>query len=181
MTPKPLPVITRAAPHTAGIKKAMECSHHPTAYCVKPPTHKKEIYSMNHSTAPTPNTTEIGIATGVFDLDTLRAECHALGLPTDRPTLRRVRRAIDLHQHGAVKPFHNDGFDAFFVQSQTQAGKGYTVLPHSGCDCPDAKRLTDEFGEPNTATLCLMPRSIARRKAQTRPTIRRCRTHISTA
>ena len=107
---------------------------------------------MNHSTAPTPNATEIGIATGVFDLDTLRAECHALGLPTDRPTLRRVRRAIDLHQHGAVKPFHNDGFDAFFVQSQTQAGKGYTVLPHSGCSCPDAKRLTDEFGDPNTYT-----------------------------
>ena len=87
---------------------------------------------------------------GVYDLDTLRNECKAIGIEPTRPNIRRIRRAIDLHQNGCISPFHNDDFDAFYVGSQTEAGKGYTVLPHSGCNCPDAQRLSQDFGEADS-------------------------------
>ena len=80
------------------------------------------------------------IPTGVYDIDTLEAELRILNLPVNRPNIRRMRRAIALHQNGNVRPFQADTTDdAFFVHSQN-SDKCYSVLPHSGCNCPDAKR-----------------------------------------
>ena len=80
------------------------------------------------------------IPTSVLDIDTLKAELRILNLPVNRPNIRRMRRAIALHQSGAVRPFRATAdADAFFVHSQT-SDKCYSVLPFSGCNCPDAKR-----------------------------------------
>lgn len=87
---------------------------------------------------------------GVYDLDTLRSECKAIGIEPTRPNIRRIRRAIDLHQSGAVEPWPNHP-DNFYVDSQTEADKCYVVLRSSGCHCPDAQRMTEEFtGYPPT-------------------------------
>lgn len=94
---------------------------------------------MNCSTS----TQSVSIPSGVYDLDTLKTECQALEIPATRPNIRRVRRAIDLHKSGAVRPFLSQTPDAFFVHSQT-TDKCYCVLPHSGCDCPDAKRMNGD-------------------------------------
>jgi len=91
------------------------------------------------------------IPTQVYDLDTLKAECKALGLPTDRPTLRRVRRAIDLHQHGCVKPSSSSGI--YTVQSQTDPDTIYVVIDENGCNCPDAKRMDVHFDPHRPHTL----------------------------
>ena len=96
---------------------------------------------MNRNTNHTPQSSTI--PTGVYDLETLKAECHAVGIPPTRSNLRRMRRAIDLHQSGAVKPFYNDqSNNCYFVKSQSKH-KFYCVMPHSGCDCPDAKKLSE--------------------------------------
>ena len=105
--------------------------------------------NTHHPNPSTPN----AIPTGVYDLNTLQTECEAIGIEPTRPNLRRIRRAIDLHQHGCVKPFYNDEIDgAFYVRSQTEQGKVYSVLPHSGCSCPDAHRLNAEFGKLGSYT-----------------------------
>ena len=84
------------------------------------------------------------IPAGVYDLDTLEAELRILNLPVTRPNIRRIRRAIDLHQNGAVRPFQATAdADAFFVHSQN-SDKCYSVLPYSGCNCPDAKRMNGD-------------------------------------
>ena len=85
------------------------------------------------------------IPTGVYDIDALQTECEMIGVAPTRPNIRRMRRAIDLHQSGAVRP--NPTHDIFFVKSQTDADTTYCVMPHSGCDCPDAHRLNAEFGD----------------------------------
>ena len=100
---------------------------------------------MNSSTS----TPSVSIPSGVYDLDTLKTECQALDIPATRPNIRRVRRAMDLHKSGAVRPFFASAAppNAFFVHSQT-SDKCYSVLPHSGCCCPDAKRMngSDDYG-----------------------------------
>ena len=94
---------------------------------------------MPDYTTPTLHESSL-IPARVYDLDTLEAELRILDLPVNRPNIRRIRSAIDLHQNGAVRPFQADTTaDAFFVHSQN-SDKCYSVLPHSGCDCPDAKR-----------------------------------------
>ena len=94
---------------------------------------------MNCSTSDT----SVSIPSGVYDLESLKEECRLLEIPPSRPNIRRVRRAMDLHQHGAVRPFLSQSPDAFFVHSQT-SDKCYCVLPHSGCSCPDALRMNGD-------------------------------------
>ena len=48
---------------------------------------------MKDNTNHTPQSTPI--AMGVYDLDTLKAECETIGISPTRPTIRRMRRAID--------------------------------------------------------------------------------------
>ena len=96
---------------------------------------------MNRNTNHPPQSTQI--PTGVYDLDTIKAECEAFGIEPTRPNIRRMRRAIDLHEASAVKPFYNDQINnCYFVKSQSKH-KFYCVMPHSGCDCPDAKKLSE--------------------------------------
>ena len=105
---------------------------------------------MNGNTTHPQVSSEIA-PTGVYDLDTLRRECKAIGIEPTRPNIRRMRRAIDLHQHGAVRPFYSDKADGyFFVHSQNDSDTCYSVLPKSGCSCPDAKRLSEDFGEADS-------------------------------
>ena len=101
---------------------------------------------MNNITSTPHLSTNNAIPAGVYDLDTLRTECKAIGVEPTRPNIRRIRRAIDLHQSGAVRLFGDPEADSFIVRSQTE-DKSYIVLPHSGCNCPDAKRLSADFGE----------------------------------
>ena len=102
---------------------------------------------MNSNTKHT-NPSSI-IPTSVYDLDTIKAECEAFGIEPTRPNIRRIRRAIDLHQAGAVKPFHHpDHQDYFYVRSQTE-DKFYIVCPNTGCDCPDAQRMSAKHFEPD--------------------------------
>lgn len=105
---------------------------------------------MNSNTSTPHLSTANAIPTGVYDLDTLRTECKAIDVEPTRPNIRRIRRAIDLHQSGAVEPFPNHP-NSFYVKSQTEADKCYVVLKSSGCHCPDAIRMTEEFtGHPPT-------------------------------
>ena len=104
---------------------------------------------MNSNTPTLDEST--AIPTKVYDLETLKAEARPLGLPTDRPTLRRVRRAIDLHQHGCVNPASTSGI--YTVQSQTDTDTIYVVIDENGCNCPDAKRMDAEFDPQAPHTL----------------------------
>ena len=78
--------------------------------------------NTHHPTPSTPNT----IPTGVYDLETIKAECQAIGIEPTRPNLRRIRRAIDLHQHGCVNPSSAKGI--FTVKSQTDTDTVYVVI-----------------------------------------------------
>ena len=101
---------------------------------------------------PTPQADDsITIPTGVYDVETLKAECHAVGIPTTRPNLRRMRRAIDLHQHGCVTPSSASGI--YTVQSQTDPDTIYVVINENGCTCPDAKRMDVSFDPQPPHTL----------------------------
>lgn len=95
--------------------------------------------NTHHPTPSTPN----AIPTGVYDLNTLQTECEAIGIEPTRPNLRRIRRAIDLHQHGCVKPSSAQGI--YTVKSQTDPDTVYVVIDENGCNCPDAKRMDTKF------------------------------------
>ena len=76
-----------------------------------------------------------------IDLYIVENHCFQIGVEPTDDNLRRMRRAMDLHQKNAVRPFHSDQTpDAYYVRSQSEE-KFYIVLPHTGCDCPDAHRL----------------------------------------
>ena len=63
----------------------------------------------------------------------------------------RYKKAVALHDTGAVRPFFvelingNDNPDYFYVMSQSNEEQAYCVLPHSGCDCEDARRMNFQF------------------------------------
>ena len=97
---------------------------------------------MKSTTKHTPQSSPI--STGVYDIDTLQTECEVVGVEPTRENIRRMRRAIDLHEAGAVKPFAAPAV-GFFVKSQTDPHELYIVLEHTGCSCPDAKRMNAQF------------------------------------
>ena len=104
---------------------------------------------MNRNTKhTTPSST---ITTGVYDVETLKAECEAIRIEPTRPNLRRMRRAIDLHQHGCVNPSSASGIHT--VQSQTEPDTVYVVIDDNGCNCPDAKRMNADFDSHPKNTL----------------------------
>jgi len=104
---------------------------------------------MKHSTKHTNPSTPI--PTSVYDLETLKAECEAIGIEPTRPNLRRIRRAIDLHQSGTVNPSSASGI--YTVQSQTDPDTIYVVIDENGCNCPDAKRQSVSFDPQPPHTL----------------------------
>ena len=84
----------------------------------------------------------------VFTAEELHAEAVRLELPPSRPTLRRVRRAIEIVNSDAVHfEKHTDAGRLYTVQSQS-SDESYTVtvpsvdLPLSpdecSCTCPDS-------------------------------------------
>ena len=104
---------------------------------------------MNRNTKHTnPSST---IPTGVYDLDTIKAECQRFSIEPTRPNIRRMRRAIDLHEQGCVKPSSASGI--YTVQSQTNPETIYVVIDENGCTCPDAKRMDVDFDEQPPHTL----------------------------
>lgn len=62
----------------------------------------------------------------------------------------RYKKAVALLDAGAVRPFFvelingNDNPDYFYVM-QSNEEQAYCVLPHSGCDCEDARWLNYRF------------------------------------
>ena len=84
-----------------------------------------------------------GIPAGVYDLDTLKTECHAIGIEPTRQNLRRIRPAIDLHQAGAVSSqvsgIHHDGrFYAVRSQTTDTIYEVSIIDGETACDCPDS-------------------------------------------
>ena len=84
----------------------------------------------------------------VFSVEELHAEAVRLELPPSRPNIRRVRRAFDLAQTGAVSFLHHsDEGRIYSVRSQT-SDETYTVVVPSVdlalspsdclCTCPDS-------------------------------------------
>jgi len=114
-----------------------------------PQLSRKGFFIMNRNTKHT-NPSSV-ISTSVYDLETLKSECEAIGIETTRPNLRRMRRAIDLHQHGCVKPSRASGI--YTVESQTEPDTFYVVIDENGCNCPDAKRMDVEFDPQPPHTL----------------------------
>ena len=97
---------------------------------------------MDYIIATLPLSSEIcEIPNGVYDVDSLRAGCKILGIATDRATIRRFRRGLDLHENGAIQEMDNT---RYVVQSQTNPDSSYTVLAlpdgKFSCDCPDFAR-----------------------------------------
>ena len=80
------------------------------------------------------------IPMGVYDLDTLKTECHAIGIEPTPQNLRRIRPAIDLHQAGAVSSqvsgIHHDGrFYAVLSQTTDTIYEVSIVDGETDCDC----------------------------------------------
>lgn len=113
----------------------------------KHPTASREIYE--------------GQETQVYTLESLIDSCKVHQIHPSRQNVRRMRRAIDLHKTGAVRPLAppevttEDFLNHFHVRSQREE-KFYSVFPRVGCSCPDAANLSEEFAlgeEPREAAL----------------------------
>lgn len=107
---------------------------------------------MKHNTNQPTESNANAIPSGVYDVDTIRTECEIIGIEPTRPNIRRMRRAIDLHQAGAVNPSPS-ATGIYAVQSQTEADTIYVVIEENGCNCPDAKRMDTAFDPQPPHTL----------------------------
>ena len=95
---------------------------------------------MNYSIATSPTSSQfLEIPSGVYDVNSLIAGCETLGISTDRETIRRFRRGLDLHENGAVQQVEPL---LYIVQSQNDPDTSYLVedLESWSCDCPDFAR-----------------------------------------
>ena len=90
------------------------------------------------------NTTSTPAVSRVIDIDALKSEARALDLPLDRPTLRRVRRAINILEAPNAINLLISASDArvYEVGSQCVEGKKHLVVSNGQvkCTCADARQ-----------------------------------------
>ena len=88
------------------------------------------------------------ILTGVYDLETLRAEARHLNITPTRPNIRRIRRAFDLVENHRVRLADRFGHVRIYeVSSQTRDLVHLVVANGDNrCTCEDARRRSDFTG-----------------------------------
>ena len=103
--------------------------------------HLLERLIMNSNTS----TPSVSIPSGIYDLDILKTECQALGIPPSRPNIRRVRKALDIADApNAITNVANFADSRLYlVRSQSRADSSYYVQSTDSqveCTCPDAAK-----------------------------------------
>ena len=101
---------------------------------------------MNYSILNPPVSTPI--PTGVYDLETLRAEARHLNITPTRPNIRRIRRAFDLVENHRVRLADRFGHVRIYeVGSQTRDLVHLVVVNGDNrCTCEDARKRPDFTG-----------------------------------
>ena len=100
---------------------------------------------MDYTSSPPAQSSENFTAPegSVYDLDTLKLEAEALGIPPTRPNIRRIRRAFDFVEKDRVKRIgFIEGTRIYEITSQSREDYLHLAVSNgiTQCTCEDARR-----------------------------------------